>query len=517
MKRMPIAIAALAVVVMTLFTRPRTFWQGEEVRFAQALLTFDPVHRQPEPPGYPLYVAIGRLLNFFVHEPFTTLLVLSVIACGAGAVLTGLAAAELLGSDSLGAAAVIVLYFSPAMLVFAPLPNAEAAGVALIAAALLWSGVFAGAAIGVLPQVAPAMLVFFRRRPRTAAATLALIFIPFFEWIPPSYVTKSLALPHGFAVKELLLRFVAHPWGAKWLSVPLLIVAAIGCVMTIRRVWPLLVFAAIHLIVCFGFGDPLAGVEPVIPAMIAVAILFAAAFSRWPRVAIVAAIAYAAGSVVYAWPVLELRRASPSPPARAMRDARQSLPPRAVLICDDAMEPWGRLSRFNIASSADFDRYADVLDVPLYLAADGNSHAPGAHVFSWPASDAYGKMATERYRVVSIVPLPPAMRYRSMGGVYAFERTADGGEGRWLAGEATIALPRIGARVIHLRLGLPVDAPFDQNVITVGGTTVTVPRGRSVDVSFASASPLRIHAAQTFTSRRDGRTLSVQLLLLEQR
>ncbi len=155
MNKLPIAIVALAVVVMTLVTRPQTYWQGEEVRFAQALLTFDPVQRQPEPPGYPLYVAIGRLLNFFIHEPFTTLLVLSVIACGAGAVLVALAAAEILGDDWLGAAAALVLYVSPAMLVFAPLPNAVATGMALIAAGFLWSGLFAGAAIGVLPTQRP--------------------------------------------------------------------------------------------------------------------------------------------------------------------------------------------------------------------------------------------------------------------------------------------------------------------------------------------------------------------------
>lgn len=507
------AIVAFAVVVMALVTRPETFWQGEEVRFAQSLLTFDPGHRQPERPGYPLFVAMARLLNFFIRDPFTTLLVLSVMACAAGAVLTALAAAQLLENDWLGAAAALVLYFSPAMLVFGPLPNAEATGMALIAAGILWSGVLAGAAIGVLPQVAPAMLPFCRRRPWAAAAALAVVFIPFFETIPPSY----LRVARGYLSRELVLRFIAHPWGMKWLSIPLLAVAAVGCLIAIRRVWVLIAFAVIHLIICFAFGDRLAGVEPAIPVMIAVAILFAAAFRRWPAMAIAAAIAYGAGSVVYTWPVLQLRRSTPSPPARAMRYARQSLPPRAVLVCDDAMEPWGRLSRFEVVTAADFDRFADQPDVPLYLAADGGSHAPGAIVFSWPDSDPYGKISGERYRVVSIVPLPPNRRYRSISGVYSFERTAGGGEGRWLAGDATIALPAVNARVVHLRLGLPVDAPFEENVVTIGSTTVTIQRGREADVSFPAVSPLRIHAEKTFTSPRGGRKLGVQLLLLEQR
>jgi hypothetical protein len=523
MNRLPIALVALAVVTMTLFSRPQTFWQGEEVRFAHALLTFDPVHQQPEGPAYPLYVAIGRLLNFFIRDPFTTLLVLSLIASGAGAVLTALAAARLLGSDWLGASAAIVLYFSPAMLVFGPLPNAEAAGVALIAAAILWGGVFAGAAIGVLPQIAPAGILFFRRRPGAAAATLLVVFIPFLEWIPRSYFRASYEIARtssaavGLRGKELLLRFIAHPWGAKWLSFPLLIIAAIGCVMVIRRTWMLVAFAAIHLAVCFALADRAYGVEPVIPALIVVAIFFAAAFTRWPVLGLIASILYAAGSLVYTWPILQLRRDGPSPPARAMRYARQNLSPRTVLVCDPAMEAWGRLSRFDVASLGDFDRYAAQVDVPIALVADGGSRTPGSSVFSWPDSDAYGKVTTDRYRVVSIIPVPPSMRYRSIDGVYAFERTADGREWRWLAGDATIDLPGIGANVVHLRFGLPDDAPIDANVVSIDGTTVTVPRGRAIDVSFPALSSLHIHSARTFTSDRDARKLGIQLLLLEQR
>src|SRR6185295_13588813 len=103
--RLPIAIPALVVFVTRVATLPQTFWQSEEVRFARALLTFDPLQQQPEPPGYPLYIGAGRLFNFFVREPFAALLALSVIAAALGAFLLALAAAELLGSDWAGGAA----------------------------------------------------------------------------------------------------------------------------------------------------------------------------------------------------------------------------------------------------------------------------------------------------------------------------------------------------------------------------------------------------------------------------
>jgi hypothetical protein len=151
------------------------------------------------------------------------------------------------------------------------------------------------------------------------------------------------------------------------------------------------------------------------------------------------------------------------------------------------------------------------------MLADGGSRVPHAGQFSWPESDLYGKVTTRRYRVVSIIPFPPATRYRALSGVYAFERTDDGREWRWLAPDASLALPDLGARVVHLRLGLPDDAPVASNAVTINGTSVTVARGQSVDVSFASAPVLHIHAARSFSSERDQRNLAVQLIALEQR
>ena len=511
MRYLPIAVVALLVLVATLFTQPQTFWQGEEVRFAQSLLTFDPVQQQPQAPGYPLFVAIASLLNFFLRQPFRTLVTLSAIASVAGAILTGLAAARILENVWLGAAAALFLFGSPAMLVFAPLPNAEATGVALIAAGILFGGAFAAAAIGVLPQAVGMTLFGVRRFAATFAIAIALIFIPFFASVPKSYLAIAPKTP----APQLLLRYAAHGWGMKWLAMPLLAIAAIGAILSIRRVWTLVAFAAIQIGVCLFFADRLAGVEPAIPAMIAIAICASAAFSRWPRAALAVAFVYAVASFAYVWPVLQQRRTTLSPPASAMRFARQTLPGDAILVCDGAMEPWGRLTRFEFASAADFDRYADRRDVQLYLAADGASEAPNARVFTWPASDAYEKISGERYRSVSIVPLPPNVRYRALSGVYAFERLAGGGGGRWLAGDATIALPDVAARVVHVRVALPADAPIESNTIALNRTTVTVVRGLSADVAFPSAQLLRIHAERTY--QRDGRNLAVQLLALEQR
>ncbi|HEX7419526.1 MAG TPA: hypothetical protein VF505_06545, partial [Thermoanaerobaculia bacterium] len=229
------------------------------------------------------------------------------------------------------------------------------------------------------------------------------------------------------------------------------------------------------------------------------------------------AVLYAIGGFAYAWPIVHLRHTTPSAPARAMRFARRWLPHEAVLLYEPPMEAWTTLSRFETAPVREFDQYADRSDTLLFLIADGGSRTPHAVRFEWPDSDAYGKVTTERYRVVSVIPYPPASRYRSIHGVYAFERTGDGREWRWLSGDALIALPRLGKRVVQLKLALPDDAPVASNTVLINGSEVTVDRGREVTVAFPASPLLQIRAPRTFTSPQDQRALAVQLVALEQR
>ena len=537
--RLPAVVVAAIVFATRMATLPLTYWQAEEVRFARALLTFDPVQQQPEPPGYPLYVGAGRLVNFFVHEPFFALLALSVIAATAGAYLTALAVAEIFENDWTGAAAALILYFSPAMLVFDALPNPEALTVAFIAAAILalvrdrmmWFGVAAAAAVAVRPEIALAMIVMvlFRSKAIVAfVAGLAFAFIPLVEAIGisrlRSYVQTNYAALRtssaaaGLHGREALLRFIAHPWGWKWISFPLLVAAAIGFFLLVRRSRRIAVtlasFAIAHIAFCLAFADRGDGVQPVIPSLIVVAIFAVAAF---PRFALIGAVLYAIGGFAYAWPILHLRHTRPSAPVRAMRYARRWLPHEAMLLYEPSMEAWTMLWRLDSAPIRDFDRYADQPDTMLFVLADGGSRTPYAAQFEWPRSDAYGKVTTERDRVASVIPFPPARRYRSLRGVYAFERTNDGREWRWLSGDALIALPSLGKRVVQLKLALPDDAPVASNVVDVNGNAVTVNRGQEVTVAFPAAPLLKIHAPRTFTSSRDQRSLGVQLVALEQR
>ncbi len=536
---------------------PRGFWEGEEIRFALALLTYDPFHQQPEAPGYPLFVGLTRLANFFIRDPFVVLMAFSFIASVVGAFLLARIGAILLGNAWVGMAAALILYLSPAMLVFSPLPNAEATAVALVIAAIyfyvtgkpiLFAAV-AAAAIGCRPQIALAMVVVFvigwmtMPRRREAMAVFAFIVLVSFAGLVESvgvgrlreYIVMNVEaarIAHQAATfRELVMRFVAHPWGSKYLAFPLLIAAAVGVVESGRLARsrrasrpaanrdragrPLAAggtptLLGIHIVFCCLTGSLNDGVQPVLPALVVVAFFAAAAFVRLPIVGVIAALLYGAASFVYAWPLLLVRHEQSSPPMQAARYAVQQ---RAVVLPDPALQPHATIAGATVTNMGNFDTFVDQPETRLMLLVDGESHTPGARVFSWPDSDIYGKITTERYRVVSAVPVPPERRYAARIGVYPFESAPDRGEWRWLAKDAVIDLPP-GFDRVTLRFALPNDAPIESNEVRVGDQTVTVARGGSGELTVAYSPRLVIRCARSFVGP-DGRNLAVQLVRLE--
>jgi hypothetical protein len=522
-KHLPSLVVAIVVAVTRLRAIPRTCWQPEEIGFTRALLTFDPMQQQPDAPGYPLVVGLGKLVNAFVHDPFASLIVLSVVASIAGAVMLTLAFARILNDEWAGAAGAALVYLSPAMLVFTPLPNAEAVSMALIAATLLAFargngvalGICAAATVAARPQTIFAMLVLllFARNRRAFVAfivTVVICFEPMLEVISPAYLRANWPGVAGLSA----MRLIAHPWGSKALSLPLLAFAALGAVLLVRsrntRAFGVALFAIAHLAFCFIAADRNAGVQPMLPALVAPA-LFAAASLR--RFALPVALAYGAGALVYTQPLIASRTAGPSPPIAAVR----SIATKGVVVYEPALEPFVRDAPFATAPLAALDTLAMRPDVEVLLLADG-----GATTFAWPDSDAYGKVTTEHYRVVSVISLPPPARYVAGAGVYQLERTIDGREWRWLAQRASITVPPLPGSHAQLTLALPADAATDRVIIDVNGATVAtviVKRGETVAVDV----PVPSGAIATLTFRADhafaadSRTLAVQLLSVSRR
>jgi hypothetical protein len=535
------AIPALLVAIVVAATRlrslPRSVWEGEELRFVRSLLTFDPLQQQPEAPGYPLVVGLGKLVNAFVHDPFASLLVLSVLASIAGAVMLTFAFARLLDDAWCGAAGAALLYLSPAMLVFTPLPNAEAVAMALIAATLLTYargddllfGICAGAAVAARPQTIVAMLalVLFARKRRAVAAfvvTLFVTFEPLVEAIGVNRIGHYISANRDVSRmpwRELVTRFIAHPWGPKLLSPPVLLIAIAGVVLMVRRgerrAFGIALFAVAHLAFCLVAADRTDGVQPLLPMLIAPAFFVAAALRPLARFALPLALAYGAAAIVYSEPLIAQRTAGASPAVAATEYAARALPPGGVVVYEPAMEAFARDANFAAAPLSALNTLAMRADVPVLLLADGGSQSPNAKTFAWRDSDIYGKVTTERYRVVSVIPLPPPARYIAGDGVFQLERTADGEEWRWLAQEATITLPPLPGSIARIALSLPET----DNTLTINGHTFEVLHGKTtvIDIPITSnaAATLTFHAARRFTPPGETRNLAVQLVAVERR
>jgi hypothetical protein len=346
----------------------------------------------------------------------------------------------------------------------------------------------------------------------------------------------------GMSMMQLAIRFVLHPWGSKYVTLPLFACVVFGVAAFVRllrrdrlrsTLWPLLVFTITQLIFELGWMDPADGARYSLPIMILVALLAALGFGvlrqslKFAATPWVATAILGCATLLYVWPLVGARTKVPSPPAAAAAYANANLPPNSIIGFDVALKPHAEylLSRFRLLpiEKAIAEAY-DRPDVPLFLFAGGASSGSGAHVFGWPASDAYEKLTRQLYRQVMIVPRTPRERYLPVHGVYALEWTASGDEWRWLAPDATIRLPRAHGSEAMLTLRYSTDAPYATNAVQVSingrdaalvnvgkepvVATVALPAEQVIDIRLRSA---RSFSPGALLHNADPRTLAVQL------
>lgn len=596
-----------AVATARLLTLPQSLWEWDEILFVRGVEEFDPLHHQPHPPGYPLLIGLGKLLNAVFHDPFASLVALSVISSLIGYVALvwafrrlarGEGAEDSAAAERIAVGGAVLFHLCPPMLVYGPLALSDSPALmflslALAAAAALPQGsgrtamafgAFAAAAIGCRPQLAlsvlPMMAVAlalgsrgqegrWRVDWRRIGAALGSFTLVCLLWFVPLVVAvggvegflgmmgKQAELFATYDAKVpraqlepafIAFRFIAHPWGQRWTSLPVLALAGVGVgILALARrglrhrkyglALPLLVLSGIELALCLLAMSPADGVRYALPSLLGVAFLAAmgaqalASRARVPAAALVPVALLAAGFVVYTAPLLRARATTLSPPAQAALWAQRSLPPGSVLLIDkelaahgaQLMQSFGRTT-----TQAGLDRFARTPGTPVYLVGEGASGWPGARTFEWPASDAYGKLTRNLYRVVSITPLPPERRYRAVRGVHDFEPSLRDPRWRWLEPDAAIRLFPVQARAVSLKLGLPAHAPNAAVRVRVSApgteTALEIPRGQErtavLPLPGTPVFEIGLRSDRSFIPARSGgsadtRQVAVQLLSVE--
>jgi hypothetical protein len=83
------AAGLIAVTALTRFLfRSHYLYDVDSVNFALALRRFDPSVHQPHPPGYFLYVCLGRLADLLFHDANAAFVAISIVfSCGAAAMI----------------------------------------------------------------------------------------------------------------------------------------------------------------------------------------------------------------------------------------------------------------------------------------------------------------------------------------------------------------------------------------------------------------------------------------------
>src|SRR6185369_11638450 len=199
-------IGALIVLVSRIAIAPRTWWEHDELLFAQALRDFDPLRFHPHPPGFPLYVLLGKFVNLFIGDAFRSLVSISIVAAVVGFLALARLFRKLIGDVDLAIVAALIVYFSAAMLIHSVLPLTDGAALALVALTLLaiadvgtaeheraamLTGVAASCAIGVRPQLLvpllPALLVALwqmRTKRERITSIVAFAFVSLLWFLP---------------------------------------------------------------------------------------------------------------------------------------------------------------------------------------------------------------------------------------------------------------------------------------------------------------------------------------------
>ena len=96
-QKLEVCLLAGAVAISRFAFRSRDLYDLDSVNFALGMARFDPRVHQPHPPGYFLYVCLGRLINLAVHDANLALVLVSILSSIACIALIYLLALEWFG------------------------------------------------------------------------------------------------------------------------------------------------------------------------------------------------------------------------------------------------------------------------------------------------------------------------------------------------------------------------------------------------------------------------------------
>src|SRR5437763_15969338 len=75
-----VILLTIAVALTRLLAISHSMWDWDETLFCIALHQFDVAEHHPHPPGFPLYVGLGRLMRLLIHDDFRALRAIGILS-----------------------------------------------------------------------------------------------------------------------------------------------------------------------------------------------------------------------------------------------------------------------------------------------------------------------------------------------------------------------------------------------------------------------------------------------------
>lgn len=359
-------IALSVIVALTRFLAiSKSLWDWDEALFVLAVREYDVAAFHPHPPGFPLFIAVAKLLPL---EPFRALQTIAVVSSLFVFPAAFFLARELRANAFVATASGLVLALMPNVwfyggTAFSDVPSMV---LSLVACALLLRGcrsnraliggcVVLGIAAGIRPQnlligLAPFVIAFLCRRRAALASAAIVAAIVIASYGGAALATGDVAAyrtaiaEHGKYIRETdsflsdirpsLIKvaddFFLRPFRAPLINVMVVVLAAIGLIR--RR--PLALYALAifgpFLLFAWLFLDFHSASRFSVAYMPLFAILAAEGMDNRARLSLIAG----ASAVMLMWmlPVLTIVRSTDSPPVVAMKYIELVADPKTTRI-----------------------------------------------------------------------------------------------------------------------------------------------------------------------------------------
>ncbi|MFP5245733.1 MAG: ArnT family glycosyltransferase [Thermoanaerobaculia bacterium] len=493
-------ITAILVALTRIVAASRSLWDWDEAQFASALHDFDVAAHHPHPPGFPLFIALAKIVQLLGVSDFHALQAVTIAGAIALFPLMFWLGRELGFSFSTAYFAALLLAFSPNVWFFGGTAFSDVPSLALslLACALLLRGrtspsayllgaLALGFAAGFRPQnlligFAPALLATWHRRSfkqtlaaivigaSTIAAAYGGAVVATGDWgtyrdavrSHQRYIAQidSWRSPLHPGLVRVADDFFVRPYRFEKFNVTLTAFAVLGLLAAIvRRRKPLLLALAIFgpfwivawLMLDFNSVSRFSiAWMPLVAFAAACGIAFVA---RKPLVEYALALGLVGWMIYLTAPAIAIVRANDSPPVRAIQWIRTHVPKDSVLHVHGSMGPYADLLLSDYRQERWVEKLPDARDGWI-LQEGATSLAPEIRNFTYPHNNLWN-IARHRYFEVSVRPLAAQATFGD--GWYDEE-----GEGeltwRWMGARAFVYLrPMNGNARLELRFVVPRD------------------------------------------------------------